>query len=128
MTDATYHGLEATHPMWIPAAHKAAQQGNAKQLYKPPGFEKCGYSLNYMVRSDHSVRWSLSYRFGHGKYTQIATWLTDWLPLDKVRIAQRPVTPPDKPIRITSEGCDWLARVVLDHTGQPWPVPVTVSV
>ena len=120
----TYSNLTTVHPMWIPAAVKAAQQGNAKGLHKPPGYEACGYTVNYAVRADGSVRWSLSYRFGRGKNTTVATWLTDWLPLDKVRRPERPITPPDEPIRITSEGCDWLARVILDHMGLPRPVPV----
>lgn len=121
----TYSNLTTTHPMWIPAAVKAAQQGNAKGLFKPPGFEACGYTVNYAVRENGSVRWSLSYRFGRGKNTTVANWITDWLPLDRTRRAERPINPRTEPIRITSEGCDWLAHVALDSLGLPWPIPVT---
>ena len=31
-----YSALTTIHPMWIPAAVKAAQQGNAQNLYRPP--------------------------------------------------------------------------------------------
>lgn len=120
----TYSNLTTVHPMWIPAAHKAATQGHAKGLHRPPGYERCGLTVNYLVRADGSVRWSLSYRFGRGKNTTVANWVTDWLPLDKVRKAERPITPPAEPIRITSCGADYLARVVLDHMGLPLPVPV----
>lgn len=122
---STYRDLWTAHPMWIPAAVKAATLGNAKQLHKPAGYEACGYTVNYLVRADGSVRWSLSYRFGRGKNTTIATWLTDWLPLDKVRRLDRPITPPAEPIRITSCGADYMARVVLDNMGLPRPIPVT---
>lgn len=122
--DGEYHDLWTAHPMWIPAAVKAAQQGNAKQLYKPPDYEACGYTVNHVARTDGSIRWSLSYRFGRGKNTTVATWLTDWLPLDRTRKSEKPITPPNEPIRITSCGCDYLASIVLDHMGLPRPVPV----
>ena len=30
-----YHGLKVDHPMWIPAATKAAKQGNAINIPRP---------------------------------------------------------------------------------------------
>lgn len=120
----TYSNMTTVHPMWIPAAVKAAQQGSAKELYRPPGYETCGYTVNYSVRTDQSIRWSLSYRFGRGKNTTIANWVTDWLPLERVKFRPQPVRPPAEPIRITSCGADYLVRVVLDSAGLPLPVPV----
>lgn len=122
--DATYHDMWTAHPMWIPAAVKAAQQGHAKELYRPPGYEKCGYTVNFVARNDGMIRWALSYRFGHGKNTTVATWLTDWLNDERKRKPLKPFTPPDKPIRITSGGCDYYARVEIDASGQPWPIPI----
>jgi hypothetical protein len=119
-----YRDLWTAHPMWIPAAVKAAQQGNAKQLHRPPGYETAGYTVNYVARNDQSIRWALSYRFGKGKNTTVATWVTDWLGDERKRKPAKPVTPPAEPIRITSGGCDYYAQVVLDHLGLPVPQPV----
>ena len=120
----TYTDLTTVHPMWIPAAVKAAQQGNAKDLYRPPGYERAGYTVNYMVRPDGTVRWSLRYRIDRSKNTTIANWVTDFLPMERVKFRPQPVRPPAEPIRITSEGGDWLARVVIDSAGLPRPIPV----
>lgn len=121
---STYRDLTTAHAMWIPAAVKAAQQGNAKQLHKPAGFERCGYTVNYLVRATGDVRWTLSYRFGRGKNTTVATWITDWIPAERKRTRHQPITPPAEPIRITSEGCDYRAYVMLDSIGMPRPIPV----
>ena len=123
MTDAEYSDMQAAPP-WIPAAVKAAKQGNAKGLYKPPGYERCGYTVNYQVRVDGSVRWALSYRFDRGKNATVATWVTDWLPMERKRKTQLVVTPPVEPIRITSGGCSFYVRVFIDALGLPVPVPL----
>jgi hypothetical protein len=122
----TYRALTTIHPMWIPAAVKAAQQGNAKGLYRPPGYEGCCYTVHRMPRADNLIRWSLSYRMERGsKSTTVANWITDWLPdAQRQKGTPKPIKPPTEPIRITSEGADFLARVVLDHLGLPRPVPV----
>jgi hypothetical protein len=121
--DGEYHDMWTAHPMWIHAAVKAAKQGHAKELYRPPGYEKCGYTVNFVARNDGFIRWALSYRFGHGKNTTVATWLTDWLPLDRAQKAEKPVTPPTEPIHITSGGCDYYAYVFLDSAGLPYTAP-----
>jgi hypothetical protein len=112
--------------MWIPAAVQAAQQGNAQNLYRPPGYEDARYTVHYMVRADRLIRWSLSCRMDrNGKSTTVANWITDWLPDEKRnQCTPKPITPPEHPIRITSEGADFWAHVVLDHLGLPRPVPV----
>ena len=120
-----YTNLTTVHPMWIPAAVKAAQQGNAKDLYRPPGYERAGFTVNYVVCADGTVRWSLRYRIDRGKNTTIANWVTDCLPMERVKFRPQPVRAPAEPIRITSEGGDWLARVVIDSAGLPRPIPVT---
>ena len=122
----TYRDLTTAHPMWIPAAVKAAQQGHAKDLRRPPGYEGARYTVHHMSRADGLIRWSLSYRMDrNGQGRTVANWITDWLPDSKKKACpSKPVTPPEHPIRITSEGADFLARVVLDHLGLPRPVPV----
>ena len=120
-----YTNLTTVHPMWIPAAVKAAQQGNAKYLYRPPGYERAGFTVNYVVCADGTVRWSLRYRIDRGKNTTIANWVTDCLPMERVKPRPQPVRPPAEPIRITSEGGDWLAHVIIDSAGLPRPIPVT---
>ncbi len=122
---SAYSHLTTAHSMWIPAATQAAQQGHAKGLHRPAGYEKAAYTLHKFCRPDGLIYWALSYRFGRdGKQRTIASWLTDWLPEERVRNYTRKITPPAEPIRITSGGCDFHARVVLDHQGLPVPVPV----
>lgn len=119
-----YSNLHVEHPMWLPTAIKAAQQGNGQALYRPPGYESCSYTVNHMARKDGMIRWTLSYRFGDGKNTTVASWLTDWLPPEKTDKRVKPVIAPASPVRITSCGCDYFVRVVVDALGLPVPVPV----
>jgi hypothetical protein len=122
----TYTNLQTDHPMWIPAATQAAQQGHAKGLHRPPGYEGLAYTLHRFCRPDGSIYWSLSYRFGRdGKQKTIASWSTDWLPEQMPKKCRQTVKPPTEPIRITSGGCDFFARVVLDDANLPVPIPVT---
>lgn len=123
---STFSDMTVEDPMWLPAAEKAAEQGNAKGLYKLPGYEKCGYTVNYFARVDGSFRWTLNYRFGRGKNTKVASWITDWLPLDRARRPERPINLPKGPIRITSNDSNFYAVVELDQKGLPCPIPEVV--
>jgi hypothetical protein len=60
----------------------------------------------------------------NGQGRTIANWITDWLPDEKKAFPPKPITPPAEPIRITREGAEFMAHVVLDHLGLPWPIPV----
>ena len=125
MNNGEYSNLQTAHPMWIPAAVQAAQQGHAKGLHRPLGYEGLAYTLHRFCKPDGAIYWSLSYRFGRdGKQKTIASWVTDWLPEKPPKDCRQKISPPAHPIRITSDGCDYMARVVLDATGQPLPVPI----
>ncbi len=133
----TYSNLETAHPMWAPTAIKAAQQGHAKDLYRPPGYEGGGFTLWHGIRkSDGMVRWRLSYKHYHkfdGRYIYVAKWLTDWLPPED-QMKRRPgrcfcatqgrtviVSKTHGPRR--SENTTRQIRVLLDADGLPVPIP-----
>ena len=128
MTDATYHDLEVLHPMWALTAVHVAKQGRAFGAPKPAGHPG-GLGVNYFALADGRIRWRLVYAEPEtGKQTQVAKWTTDWMPDERIVKQRKPVTPPVEPIRITSGGCDWYARVVIDALGLPVPVPVMASI
>jgi hypothetical protein len=113
--------------MWIPAATKAAEQGNAKGLHKPPGYEAIAYTVHHFARSDWTVRWSLSHRTGRGRSATIATWITDWLP-DEQRVRPTACTTHGKVVWINqrptqSSPLARAVRVLIDGDGLPVPVP-----
>lgn len=122
-----YHGLKVNHPMWIPTATKAARQGNAINIPRPPGYEKASYCVNYFVLRSGKIRWIMSYKIGHGgKSTKFAEWLTDDLPETRQRRQQRAGWQVGKVITINRGVAGDIERQVVVQLvdGLPYPVPV----
>jgi hypothetical protein len=122
-----YHSLTVIHPMWAPAAHKAASQGNAAKLPVPDG-QLGGYGLIYFVQADGSVACKLQFRYrATRKQVQVARWVSDYLP-DEVR--RRPSKPVDTHGRVVlidtdERQCDEYAKpyvVIVDNENLPMPL------
>ena len=123
-SDNEYYDLEVIHPMWFLTAVFVAQRGKALGAPRPAD-HRGGLGCNFFVLADGAVRWRLVYADPEtGKQTQIAKWLTRWMPESRICKPHVPVKPSKEPIHITSGGGDWYANVVVDGLGLPWPVPV----
>ena len=117
-----YHSLTVIHPMWIPAAHKAAGQGNAIGLHVPDGLQG-GFGLHYFARPDGLVDWKLVFRYRTTrKQVQVAKWTSDFLPLEGSRKPQKPCTTHGRIVTINrgvSGDIERQVRVVIDALGLP---------
>lgn len=132
MTDApaTYHELEVKHPMWIPTAVFAAKRGSSIGAPRPDGING-SFNCQWFVLVDGRVRWQLVYHDKTaGKNTQVAKWVTDWLPDNRITKHHKPCTTAGRVVTIQTGARGDIARqvrVVIDALGLPVPVPVEVT-
>jgi hypothetical protein len=125
--DGAYRCLEVISPMWALAAVQAARQGHAIHCHKPDGCVGKLY-CNYGVLADGSVRWKLVFADkATGKQTQVAKWLTDWMPDERISKPTKPVRTAGRVVTVNPGQFERQVRVVIDALGLPYPVPVEVA-
>ena len=130
--DNAYRNMELTGgPLWAWTATECAKRGSAQGVKKPDGVRGTLY-LNYFVLKDGSVRWKLVFQeTGSHKQTQVAKWVTDWMPPARITRPPKPITTAGRVVTINrgeAGGIERQVRVVLDALGLPYPVPVEVAI
>ncbi len=119
-----YSNLEVIDPIWQTTAEQCAERGSAMGVHKPlPG----SLWLNYFVLQDGSVRWKLVHQaLGSKKQTQVAKWITNWLPPERIIRPPKPITTGGKVVTVNHGRAGSLERqivVMIDALGLPVPVP-----
>lgn len=124
------HEVELTHPMWAPTVAYVAERGYTTGAPKPKGI-KGGLGCHYFVLADGRIRWKLVYRERDSrKQTQVAKWVSDWLPDARKDRAAPPCKTHGKIVTVQGAYGGELARqvrVVVDSLGLPVPVPVEAA-